>query len=72
MLKKILFSMMALFGISTGAFADILTEAQKSEITTTLSGAYSEAIGVIILVAGVSAAFYIIRALVTKLAKGRV
>jgi len=56
---------------ATSASAEVLTAEQKTQLTTSLTSAYSEYMGLLIAVVAVSAAFYLIATFARRLGKGR-
>lgn len=72
-MKRKLFAFLSLVSVAaTGSNAEILTSDQQTALTTALTGAYSEYMGLLISVVVVSAAFYLIRNFARGLGKGRV
>jgi hypothetical protein len=66
----VVFAMFAAFATMGNAL--ILSDEQRSALVTSLSGAYSEYMALLIAVVTVSAAFYLIANFAGKLGRGRV
>ena len=76
MFKSIKAKLLGFIGLATvfatSASAEVLTADQKTQLTTSLTSAYGEYMGLLVGVVAVSAAFYLIANFTRRLGKGRI